>query len=261
MRIKEIYDYQRDYIQELNKAAKQIHPKLLSRLSYKDFFNDEFDDDTLHEKYNTIIAPMVKIYRETVVDMCQTYLLEYIGDMSILFGTIGYNLEDGVELFETDVSENIFSMSYLPSPEIAPVWDEVQSELMVAYNPTPFWQVGSYWASGDDEKIYIESRRLPSAFIRDHREKIGKFYGHGVLENVVRDVAIYNSFDYPIHVIPLTTAEERACPQNLHDSVQRHLILQYVMENMVGTDRMNSGAWASKISYDGKVTILEETGY
>lgn len=233
MKIKEIYDYQRDFIRSINQEAKQIHPKLLSRLSYKDFFNEEFNDDSLQAQYNANILPKIKQYRLDVESMCQAYLLDFITDMAVLFGTIGYDLEDGVELNEEDVSPNLFVMNYLPSPEIAPVWDEVQSELMVAYNPTPFWATGSYWATGEDEKIYIESRRSPTVFIRDHRNKISKYYGHTVTEGLIQDVALYNTFEYPIHIEPMTAQEERAVPTNLREAVRRHAILRYMMEEVV----------------------------
>lgn len=254
MRIKEIYDFQRDSIKSINASAAQIHPKLLSRLSYKDFFNNEFMDDTLMERYTSIIEPMVKKYRSDIQQMCEEYLLGFIEDMAQIFGEIGYNLSDGCSLNEHDVGRDLFAMDYLPSPEIAPVWDEVHSELMGAYSPVPFWQTGSYWITGNKEKVYIEGHRTPKAFIAINSEKFGHHYGLRVMDNVLRDVAVYHSFEYNIHIEPLTAQEERNVPNNLHEAVQRHSILRHVIEEM-GVENIEPCAYHSKITHDGKVTL------
>lgn len=260
MRLKDIYAFQDLSIRKINDAAKRIHPKLLSRLSYKDFSNDDFSSDLLKDRYENEVKSLIKSYNTDMKIMCREYLLEFVDDMSIMFGVIGFDLDDGSQLTDEHVSNELFSMDYLPSIEIAPVWENIHSNVMVSYNPVPFWESPPYWVTGDNEKILIESSKTPAHYIDSNRKKFNHRYGLTLVDRTRRDVEMYNTFTYPVLVTPLTPSEERSIPDNLHVAVNRHLILKHVMENIEQCN-LKPTTHRATISKDGSVSLQDEGKY
>lgn len=260
MKIADIYQFQHDKIKEINAMAKLIHPKLLSKLSYRDLFNDELANDSFQERFNQSVKPIIDSYIDTNTRMCEDYLLEFVHDMGNLFESIGYDLDDGTVLTGGDVSRKLFVRNYFPSVEIAHVWDEVMTSLMYAYRPVPYWSSPTYWVTGSNEKAGVSPSSSPSEYIRKARGQFGNQYGLKVLEDLERCVDLKRTLDYNILVEPLTVQEERNIPSNFTDAIHRHLVLKHVLENVQDMDKMEDINWDATITAGGVVTLTNSQG-
>lgn len=256
MKIQEIYDYQDTAISDINKTAKNIHPKLLSRLSYADIQNDELMDDRFVGEFKECVEPLIQIYTATNKQMCEEFMIQYAQDVGNLFGNIGYNLDDGT-IVEVHSAPKIFSMNYFPSSEIVDVWDKVHSSIMYAYSPVPFWKSTSYFVIGPYNRGWVYPEDTPVKYIQIARSIFSTHKPVNAFDEIVRNVRILNSFEYEVPIEPLTKNEEAELPKNLSDSINRHLVLKHVLEKM-DTENMGSYNWSVSITPEGEVNLIRK---
>lgn len=257
MNISEIYDFQNDAIRQINAAAHKIHPKLLSRLQYHDFFDAALLDPDLVPKYKAQVLPLIEQYKKDIVVICEEYLLSFAKDMYMLFDRLGYDLDTGEELDLDDICEHLFSRNFMPCIEIQPVWDMVHSSLVSSYRPMPFWQNYSYVITTPFSRVVIDYHNVPEKYIENNRKKFSWSGGSDYVELLENNILLKRNLGYDVNIEPITASEHKQIPKNLQEAVQRHYILKHAMENIIPNNNLKT-AYVACMHKDGSVIMISE---
>lgn len=234
MNIKEIKQYSRDTINEILKLSASIHPKLISVLQFRDIFDDTLMDDSLRDRYNTQILPLVKEYQNNLRTMKEEYLTQYFEDFMECsdFEDYGINLRTGlwVDQPKAWLEEDV---EFLPRVEVQAMYDGVRNIHSNRATFTPFWERYGYTMISDHEKASVNAASSPSAFIRGCRSMFRQTHRNGVYK-VLDSAKLANTFDYEIHLEPLTQYDERNIVNNyIVNGVQRHAKLRDFLESSI----------------------------
>ena len=232
MNIKEIKQYSRDSINEILRLAASIHPKIISVLQFRDIFDDSLMDDSFLERYKSQILPLVKEYQNTLQSMKEEYLTQYFEDFMECsdFEDYGINLRTGAWIDHPSawLAEDV---EFLPRVEVQAMYDGVLSIHSNRATFTPFWERYGYTMISDQEKANVSSASTPSAFIRNCRSLFRQSHRNGVYK-VLDSAKLAGTFDYEIHLEPLSQYDERNTANNIIiTGVQRHAKLRDFLES------------------------------
>ncbi|AFC21513.1 hypothetical protein GAP32_065 [Cronobacter phage vB_CsaM_GAP32] len=249
MNIQEICKEQSVWNDKIISAANHIDPKLLGVLSFQDLFNDKYGDNSLLERYNNEVYPLIHQYKVFMQDKTEKYLLNFINDISCLVDSTGYDSRTG----EDTTSFNCFHdipETYIPSLEIEFIWHSVMEMRYISYKP--FWCNHGYTLHGNNETICVSSYSTPKEFITENRKLFQRSFGDTNLGRLERAVLWKdNIFDYPVYMPALSSYEDRAIPASYEESIRRHLILKHAIEHNI-----DGIVYNSIIDGDGSITLV-----
>lgn len=225
--LKDLFTYSGEAKRDITRVAEKIHPKLLHRLDFDDFFDDTLLDATIYDEYKLKVLPLITKYEQTISNMVQQYQIHMLTDMmyispngSYSLDSFGVNLSTGKEIrtFEEVIECN---KDFLPHPSIE-FWYYASSAYIKQYEFKPFWSYGYYDVNSSNIKVTISSYSNPSDFIYGNRNKF-PVKGGTMYQKLIELAETIHSIPYDLHIPPTSEYDTKRMVNNeLTSSVNRH---------------------------------------
>lgn len=248
MRLNEIKNQSRSTHNKIKKIAESIHPKLVSRLQFKDFYDDTLMDNSLQLRFNDQVLPLITEYHRELKEMKD----EYIDNMFLDFlelddvEDIGIDLDTGIWVSQYNGWRS--AGDFLPDSRIAFMYTSVR-ELHLGYTSLKgFWENSSYVIYSPDKQYSVSSSSTPEHFIKSARNMM-KDSAPNAVHLLLNSAKIANDIGYKIHIPPLSQYDERHVSNStIVKAVQRHAKLKAFLEGSHVKDR--SSYW-THVDSDG----------
>lgn len=234
MNIKEIKEYSRDTRIDILRIAESIHPKLLSVIQYKDIYDDSLLDNSLKTRFDEQIKPNVLDYYDELKRLKQDYLTQFFEDFMEVseFDDYGIDISTGSWLYNPSAWTTM-QVEFLPRVEIQAMYEGVMDIHSSKNTFTPFWERNGYTMISDHEKATVFGRTTPREFIMGCRMMFNQHHRNGIYK-VLDSAKLANTFDYDLHLEPLTQYDERNIANNIIvSSVHRHAKLRDFLESTI----------------------------
>jgi len=250
--LKEIRDYQESEYVKIKDLSRKIHHKLLSRLSFHELMDDNFDAIGIEDKYNKTIRPLIVEYKKNLREMINDHLVKFIEGWAFVHpeGRWGIWKEDGNICSVTDYSIVDNFNDYIFDLEIDE-YCQLVYDMLDDYKIQPFWQQ-SYTLYGDGYRKYISSANNAEYYIKNNRNQ---FKGYKANYEVLAELAEHtNSLPYKMNLPPMPNDVCSSLRSNeLQDCVKHHRVLHAFFEKY--GDDPKAGAYYSSDHKDGTITF------
>lgn len=251
--LKEIRDYQEIEYNKIKDMGKKIHPKLLSRLSFIELMDDEFDAVGIEIQYNQTISPLIAEYKDKLKKMLNDHLVKFIEGWAFIHpeGRWGIKKDDGSIRCSPDYRIIDNFDDYIFDLEIDDYCHLVY-EMLDDYSIKPFWNQ-SYTLYGDGYNSHISSANTAESYIKQNRIKFNGYKpNYEVLAQLAADV---NSLPYKMNLPPMPHDVCSSVRNNvLQDCVKHHKVLHAFFDKF-GKDAQD-GAYYSSDHKDGSITFI-----
>lgn len=235
MNIKEMKQYSRDCVSEILSVANSIHPKLLSVIQFRDIYDDSLMNRSLLDRYNSQVLPLVKAYEKEFREMKVQYITQAFEDFMEYsdYDDYGINLKTGAWLDNAKAWTDREEVDFMPRVEVQAIYDGVMYLHSNRASLKPFWEHSRYMMISDDKKATVSSSSTPDGFIRACRSMF-VHSNKNVIYKVLESAKLATTFDYDIHLEPLTQYDERNIVNStIIIGVQRHAKLRDFLESSI----------------------------
>ncbi len=236
------------------RTGTNIHPAMFSYLNYQQLFDDSLADNTLMDRFNIQIVPLIEEFKEECSIVMDDYLTRYFIDTLCIVDCVGYSVSTG-RMISTATGFKI--PDFIPSVETELVYNHVQTmKSNWDYLLTPWWMRSGHTVYGANETLVMSLpvEVCPVNYINLNRNRFSRSFGESNLKRMERAISIRDRvFDYPIYTPELTTADDRNIKPVTENAVHRHLILKHLVEEVpVGIN------FHSTVTHEGDVTLTEK---
>ncbi len=213
-----------NYMNDILKSAKKIHPKLLSCLTESDFSDQTLYDDSLISELNKLDIE-VKKYNDLIWKEASTYFKSIALDMQRENVDIGYH-SNGIE-----INDYTFDMKfYEPSVHMKKIFDTVM-KYKNYIQVTPFWKYDvNVFLKDKDVWVNITKETSPKRYIRNGITIINS----DVLsktDELINYIKVQLSTEYKMHTPKYKVRSSNELDINSFiTSVQDHKILEELLK-------------------------------
>lgn len=237
--IRELKEYGNSIKEKLQNEILDIHPKMLSVLSYSDFWDKTLVDNVLRDEYN-VVNKKVNEFNKEIYSESLDYYISLALDMQMQGINIGYN-SDGSEL---DLTNNYsFNFYYTPSFEMEPFYNAIK-EFNKFISFTPYWlknyQILVKNSFGISSYIDIINSYSPETFILSNKGRISSANYSSLNDNdvfIMYNKVILNT-PYKMNESVKSNVRPSDVIMEFNNNVRAHKILEELLKHPSGTYKL-----------------------